>query len=97
MAKFHIELTAEVEISEAVLKDGLSDEFAKYITRMHSREDVAKFVAFNLLVNGITLNQIDGFALHKEGAAHVDRRSIEVEATEIKEPPKKKTRKKAVR
>ncbi len=67
--KFEVTFSATITLSEQLIREGLSDEFASYITRLHDAEDVAKFIAFNMARNGLRVSQIEGLALHKDGEA----------------------------
>lgn len=83
MAKrtFHVELYCKVEIDDEVIA-AVDDDWRKHLYPLHTPEEIAQHVAFNLLVNGARLTQLDGWADKDDSMATVLRNTIEVEAEE---------------
>lgn len=76
--RYTVQLTATVEVDDAVIKRGLSNEFRKDFYDFHSPGDVAAHIAYNMIVNGCRLTSIDGFADMDAGLARIDGR-IEID------------------
>lgn len=60
---FDIELhgTATVEIDDAVIA-AVDDDWRSSLYNLHTPEEIAQHIAFNLIVNGIHLSSMDGWA-----------------------------------
>lgn len=70
--EFRVKLTCYVtlRISPTVLA-GVDDGWRQTYYQLHSDEDVAQHIAYNMVVNDLSLQQIDGFADRKEREAEV--------------------------
>ena len=86
MAKrtFVIELECKVEIDDEVIA-AVDDDWRKHLYPLHTPEEITQHVAFNLLVNGARLTQLDGWADKDDSMATVLRNSVNVVATEVSE------------
>lgn len=95
--KFTVEFqaTLELEIDESVIERGLSAEWQSVYYKFETPEEVAKHIAYNMVVNRAGLSEFDGFADLDDGQAKANYPEWEVDATELKPAPKR--RGKAVR
>jgi hypothetical protein len=78
---FEVALYVTVEIDDAVFASVLTDEWRGHHYALHTPEDVAEHLAFNL-VNGRALSSLDGFADLEDDAASVVETSFDG-ATEL--------------
>jgi hypothetical protein len=53
---------AEVELSEELVKEALTPDWASHFYRLNNPCGVAHHVAYNLICNRADLRQLDGFA-----------------------------------
>lgn len=62
--KFHVTLIGEIdiELEDAVIEAGASEEFKFVMGYTMTPQEVAADLAYHLIVNGATLDQLDGFA-----------------------------------
>ena len=79
--KFLVELTCEVEIDDAVIA-ACDAKWRQSFYPLKKPEEVAAHVAYNMLVNGASLSQLDGFADKSDDMAEIMRPTVEVEASE---------------
>lgn len=72
MKRFDVTFTghATIDIAEEVLALASDANFCSY-TGLQSREDIVQHIAFNLVINELTLSQVDGFADRKDDEAKV--------------------------
>lgn len=68
--RFAVTFTAIVDINPAILRTAKSKAWAKEFYTFTTDEQVAMFVAYNL-IRDIKLNSIDGFADRKETEARL--------------------------
>ena len=61
---------AIIELDDAVI-DVVDDDWRKQLYDLHTPEDIAKHVAYNLLENKIQLSQMDGWADQPNSNARV--------------------------
>lgn len=80
--RFDILLMCEVEIDDEVIA-AVDHDWRKNFYRLETAEDIVEHVAFNLLVNGANLSQLDGWADKSDDMAMVDRATVNVEAVEV--------------
>lgn len=76
MARFNIELTAQIDVDESVFKEVLTEEWRSYFYDLQSREQVAAHLFYNL-IRGVEITSLDGFAELPLSAAQIVRHSIE--------------------
>lgn len=79
--KYFIELTCEVEIDDEVIA-AVDDDWRKHFYKLETDEEVVEHVAFNLLVNGARLSQLDGWADKDDDMATLLRSTVDVVASE---------------
>ncbi len=87
--KFEVEVSTlvVVELDERVI-DQVDDEWKGMFYQLHTPEDVAEHICYNLLVNRTSLSWLDGWAdvpdnLAKLECYHPNELDWEFEATEI--------------
>ena len=75
MKKFRVTLIADVsiEIDEAVIATALTEEWRKQFFNFTTPSEVAAHIAYNMVVNDISLGAIDGFGGQKTSAARIKR------------------------
>ena len=78
--KFFVELTCEIEIDDDVIS-AVDDKWRSFYYDLNDADAVATHVAFNMLVNGANLSQLDGFADKSDDMATVLRDTVHIEAT----------------
>ena len=79
--RFVVEITVEIDVSESLLSDVLTDEWRDRYYRFFHATEVAEHLAFNLL-GGHDVSQLDGFADQPDDAAELVRDSMEADTTE---------------
>jgi hypothetical protein len=82
---FRVILTGEatIELDDAVIK-AVTDEWRDKFYRLASPADIAQHVSYNLIVNGVTLSMLDGWADQADSNAHIiDQVDWDIEAEEI--------------
>lgn len=79
--KYFVELTCEVEIDDEVIA-AVDDDWRKHFYKLDEPEDVVSHVAYNLLVNGARLSQLDGWADKSDDMAEVLRSTVDISACE---------------
>lgn len=82
---FEIEITATVtiEVDDMVI-DVVDDEWRSMFYGLHTPEDIAEHIAYNLIVNRASLSQLDGWADQPDAnAAIVDDEEWELVASEM--------------
>jgi len=61
--KFTVTLTTEVEIDlDQKVIDQVDDEWRSMFYNLHTPEDIAEHIGFNLVVNNASLTMLDGWA-----------------------------------
>lgn len=75
--KFRVVFTVavDVEMTESLITEAMSVDFASYVFPLTSAADVARHIAYNLVCNRAELRQLDGFALRKPKEAVISRES----------------------
>jgi hypothetical protein len=81
--RFHVELSCVVEIDADVIR-AVNKEWRSKFYDLNTPEEVAQHLAFNLLVNGAVLSQLDGWADKEDDAVNIPRELIDVQAEEIR-------------
>lgn len=69
--KFNVEITldAEVDIAQEVL-DSVDDDWREFLySDILTEYDVVKHITYNMIVNGLPLSHIDGFAQFSDAEA----------------------------
>ena len=92
--------TVEIAIDESVLEQGRDPEGPIYGSSMsghepHDTKIVVEHIAFNVVCNGLTLSQIDGYANCPDASVSLNRRSswdIELEHEILPVTAKKRAR-----
>lgn len=86
MAKqtFTVQLTGEavVELDDAVITV-VDDEWRAALYDLHGADEIAKHVAYNLIVNNLKLSQMDGWADQPDDNARVVTVAWEVDAANV--------------
>jgi len=61
--EFVVEITATVviDLEEAVI-DVVDDEWRSHLYNLKTPEEIAEHIAYNMIVNGAKLSQLDGWA-----------------------------------
>lgn len=61
--KFELEFrgTATIELDDAVI-NAVDDEWRKSLYDLNTPEEIARHVGFNMVVNGLRLSSVDGWA-----------------------------------
>lgn len=77
MRQFGVVLTTAVWLSPRAIRQGMSRAFAESIFPATTPERVAEHVAFNMIVNGIPLSSIDGFANLPDSDAGLERGTVD--------------------
>lgn len=85
MRKFDIEIsgTCTLELDEKVI-DAVDDDWRAHIYKLVTPEEIAQHIAYNFVVNGARLSQLDGWADQPDERARLTDEDIEFEATEVK-------------
>lgn len=86
MHKFRVTITQEVELSlhDDVIA-AVTDEWRKQFYPLHTPDEIAQHVAFNLVVNRARLSTLDGWADQPDTHATFERVGVEIDA-EVVEP-----------
>jgi hypothetical protein len=87
--RFEVTMTFTIELGEDVIERGMSDEFTEEIYRLGSPARVAEHFAFNL-VQRTSPSSLDGFADRDDWHAAIDWQSVDVDASEVDRPIKRK-------
>lgn len=82
MARFNIELTAQIDVDETVLTEALSEEWRSTFYDLRTREQVAAHLFYNL-IRGVEITELDGFADMLRASAKIVRDSIDVCGDEV--------------
>ena len=72
----------EIEVSEEVTKQALTDEWRSTFYKLASEEDVADHLAHNFVRNRASLSSLDGFANLPDDAATLEDEEWELESVE---------------
>ena len=61
--RFRIEFTggAMIELDDAVM-DTVTDEWRSVFSNLHTVEDIAEYIGYNLVINNAHLSMLDGWA-----------------------------------
>ncbi len=87
--RFTVELACEIEIDSDVIA-GIDDDWRKQFYDLKEPHEIAEHLAFNLLVNGSRLSQLDGFAACHDHDADIFRDTISIDAIELRPPRRRK-------
>lgn len=81
--KFRVVFSVAVDVmlSEALIQEALSNDFAVKIFPFDSANEVAHHLAYNLVCNRAELRQLDGFALRDSNEAEVVKEDWEEDDT----------------
>jgi len=80
--RFNVELSCVIEVDADVIR-AVNKEWRGRFYHLDTPEEVAQHLAFNLLVNGASLSQLDGFADKEDDAVTIPRDLIDIQANEI--------------
>jgi hypothetical protein len=83
--KFTITLYGEatIELDDDVI-NAVDDEWRSSFYQLHSKEDIAEHIGYNLIINNITLSHMDGWAdMLNHKASIIEYPDWEVTATEL--------------
>lgn len=95
MRRFTVTMTAEMtlDVSQELLDEVLTDEWRAQMYQLHTPEEVAHHLAFNL-IQGRSFQSLDGFAMLPDNAVEeVSSELFDEEVEEIKPEPKPKPKK----
>lgn len=81
--KFSVALTCDIEIDDDVIA-AVDGEWRSRFYQLDTPEEVAAHIAFNILLHGARLSQLDGFADKKDEAVTLLHRSIDMQAEEVR-------------
>ena len=88
--RFRIEQVgvAIIELDDAVIK-AVDDEWRSQFYGLHTPEEIAEHVGYNLLIGRATLSQLDGWADQPDSNARIVEwlGEYEILAEEVKAPP----------
>ena len=89
MRKFTVRFEGEVEIEvdDALLKSCNTDQWREQITRFTRDEQFVAHIAYNMVMNNLRLEEIDGYADQPEDRVNLvsgNPQDWEIEATEVK-------------
>ncbi len=62
MRKFYLNIVAEIDLDDKVIKRGMSKEFSDKFYDLQSPEQVASHIGYNMILNNCQLFNLDGFA-----------------------------------
>jgi len=70
--QFRITLEGEavLELDDAVI-EAVDDEWRSHFYRLHSASSIAEHIAYNLIINHVSLNDLDGWADQPDERAFV--------------------------
>jgi hypothetical protein len=92
MKKFRVDFqtSVEIELDEALIERALGDEWRDTFYNLGAAEEVAAHIAYNFVVNSLSMAQLDGFAdLDGDRARIVVGPHWDVNATAIPEKTRK--------
>jgi hypothetical protein len=87
--RFVIELSCVIEIDSEVIR-AVSKDWRKRFYELETPGEIAEHLAFNMLVNGRKLSQLDGFADLPNDAATIPADDIEIQCVDELAPRRKR-------
>lgn len=66
----HLECDAIIEIDDAVIQ-AVDDDWRSSLYDLHTPEEIARHIGYNLIVNGLHLSSMDGWADQDNSLAQV--------------------------